>query len=353
MAITFMDNYSMYGTNKALLLNGVYAEATQPFGTFGLTGDPDGSGGIVPFFIVSQATVPVLRYVLLSAQDVCGWAMRVYMDNLPQDNNRRPNVMTWRGAANNQFASCIIETTGRITFSDGVNTVTTTNPVVTANGWYHWEAKYDTSGTGSFELRIEGLPVIDIPSLGYVGHEQVYQIGTFFDGTNFDPKPTLYIKDYVVWDDTSAYNNDFLGSVIVYDLAPTSDVALNWTPTPGPDGYTILDNNPPNDAQFIAAGVPIPAAYEATLEDLPPDVTTVRALQTMVRAAKTDGGDGFLQNSLISDPSGTPATANGADRPITVSFTYWYDVFQTDPKTSAPWLPAAVNDVNMKINRTA
>ncbi len=70
---------------------------------------------------------------------------------------------------------------------------------------------------------------------------------------------------------------------------------------------------------------------------------------TVVRAGKFDGGDGTLQNGLIS--AATPV--NGSDRPITVSQTYWRDIFEEDPATVAPWLPAAVNLVQMQINRTS
>jgi len=355
MAIEHMDNFSMYGTNKALLLNGVYAEATQPFATFGITADPDASGGRCVFFTVSNATTPTLRYVLDAAQEIVGWCGRVWLSELPSDDNRRPNVISFRDASNGQFIGFLIETTGRVTAYGDLagGSVTTTNPVMTANGWYHWEIKYDTSGNGGLELRIEGLTVIDLDDLGYAGHGATYQISSYFAGTNFDDT-TMYLKDYVVWNGDGALNTDFLGSVIVYDLAPDADIDLNWTPNGQATGFAILDNSPPDDGvDFLNATFPPPDAYVCTVGNLPPDVTSVKALMTMVRAAKSDGGDGFLQMGLISDPDGTPATVLGADRPITVAFTYWRDVFETDPKTSAPWLPSAVDEVQMQMDRTA
>jgi hypothetical protein len=139
--------------------------------------------------------------------------------------------------------------------------------------------------------------------------------------------------------------------VLVKDLIPTADVNTNWNTT-GPNRFSILDNRPPNDAAFITAINPPPAAYVAELSNLPADVTSIRGLMTFVRAAKTDGGDGSLQIGLISDPLGVPATALGANRPITVAQTYWRDVFEQDPKTLAPWTPAAVDLVRLQINRT-
>jgi hypothetical protein len=353
MTIQHMDNFSMYGTNKALLLNGVYAEATQAFETFGLAADPDGSGGITPYFQCNNATMPLLRFVLSSAQSICGWCVRLWLDFLPDADNHVPQVMSWRNAGNGEMAHLQVETTGRLTWTDGVTTITTTNPVVSANGWYHIEAKYTTSGTGAIEIRVEGLQVISQVGLGYAGHSAVYQVSSYYSGTNFSPSLIMRLKDYVIWDGAGTLNNDFLGAVIVYGLLPLSDVALNWTPVGAADGFSILDNSPPDDAKYIQAPNPPPAAYKCTLSDLPPDVTSVKAIMSMVRAAKTDGGDANLQAGVISDPSGVPATVLGADRPITVTMTYWRDVFETDPKTSAAWLPAAVNAAQLQLNRTS
>jgi hypothetical protein len=353
MAIVHMDNFGMYGTNKALLLNGVYAEATQSFDEFQLVADPSGAAGIVPYFRISNAVTPVLRFVMPTAATTCGWALRLWMSFLPDSDSHAPNIMTWRDVSNAQMAALTLGSTGRLTWSDGVNTITTTNPVVSANGWYHIEAKYVTSGTGSIEIRVEGVTVISQTGLSYSAHSAVYQISSYFSGTNFNDSLIMYLKDYVVWDGTGSYNHDFLGAVVVYGLLPTSDVALNWTPTGAANGYSILDNSPPDDAKYITAPNPPPSPYVATLTDLPPDVTSVKAIMTRVRAAKTDGGDANLQASIISSPASSPATANGADRPITTTMTYWQDVFETDPKTSAPWLPAAVNAAQMQLNRTA
>ena len=54
-------------------------------------------------------------------------------------------------------------------------------------------------------------------------------------------------------------------------------------------------------------------------------------------------GGGNLQMAMKSGAS----TGLGSDRPMTVAFTYWQDVFEVDPATSAQWLPAAVNAANL------
>lgn len=349
MAIVHADNFSIYDTNVGLMTQGIYAEVS---GSSALVSDPDGiSAGRVYQQVSSAASQAVLRYVLPTSQSTTGVALRVWMNNLPVIEQDRPRIVSFRDGSNVETAYVIIETTGRFTFYDGTNTITTTNPVITANGWWHVEVKYVTAGTGSIEIRVEGITVMQNTNLGYLSMPNVFQIAQHYFGFNFG-STVVYWKDYIIWDDTGTNNNNFLGTVMVTQLLPMSDVALNWTPSTGSTGYTILDNIPPDDSMYLAAPFPAPAAYQAGLTNLPKDVTSVKALISIIRAAKTDGGDGNIQVSIVSDPLGTPATVDGADRPITTAQTYWRDVFEIDPKTGAPWTPIAVDNANLKINRT-
>lgn len=345
MTIQHMDNFSIYGTTVALMDDGIYAEAT---GSLSLQPDPDGlSAGTVIRMISSASSIGTLRYVLSSAQDKVGQAVRLFMNNLPGGDNDRPRIISFRSATNVEIAHVRVETTGRLTFDDGVNVITTANPVITANGWWHIEIAYDRSGVGAIEIRVEGVVVMDDDDLGYVAATQTFQISIRFAGNNFS-STRAYYKDLVIWDGSGVQNNDFLGSVIVLNLAPAADVALNWNLVGGASGFSILDNVPPNDAQYIEAINPPPAAYVCDLADLPPDVTSVKALMTVVRAQKSDGGDGTLQVSLLSGGD----TDLGADRSITTTMTYWRDISELDPDTAAPWTPAAVDAAQMQIDRT-
>ena len=83
-------------------------------------------------------------------------------------------------------------------------------------------------------------------------------------------------------------------------------------------------------------------------ENLPPDITSVRGLMTLVRASNSDGGDGKLQTSLVSAGD----LANGADRQITTAETYWYDISELNPDTGVAWTPANTDSANIRFNRT-
>ena len=356
MAIQHMDNFSIYGTDKTLLLDGIYAEAGNggDQGSVSLVADPDGISSGYVFSINGGygggGAYTLLRYVLSSNQTTCGVATRLWMPNLPPDTERKICPIQWRDVSNNPLWSITVDTTGRLQLRtgnfDGTILETTTSPVVTAAGWWHIEAKLLVNASGNIEVRVEGQTVIDhnLDS----GSTAVSQVAVCNDPTSASASTTFYIKDFVVWDGSGSHNTSFLGSVIVTNLAVDSDVALNWTPSTGTTGYGILDNVPPVDSEYIAAPYPAPSAYQGSLTALPNNITSVKAVMTFVRAAKTDGGDGSLQTSVISNS----ATANGADRPITVAMTYWRDVFEVDPDTSAAWLPAAVDLADIKLNRT-
>lgn len=345
MTIQHMDNFSIYGTLLTLMDDGIYSQAD---GAMSLVADPDGiSSGTVIQQNSFAASVAVLRYALSSAQDVVGIARRVFMNNLPTGDTDRPRIFRFADAGNAELARVEVETTGRLRFFDGTNDISTANPVITANGWWHVEIKYDRSGVGAVEIRVEGITVMNEADLGYAAVGPTYQVSLQYNGSNFS-STRCYLKDLVIWDGSGAQNNDFLGSVLVLNLTPTADAALNWNLVGGASGFSILDNVPPNDAAYIEAVNPPPAAYVCDLSDLPPDVTSVKALMTIVRAQKSDGGDGSLQVSLISNGD----VDLGADRPITTTMTYWRDISELDPDTAAPWTPVAVDAAQMQINRT-
>lgn len=107
--------------------------------------------------------------------------------------------------------------------------------------------------------------------------------------------------------------------------------------------------NGATDPSYIAAPFPAPAAAVFSLTNLPPDVTSVRALLPIYRAQKSDGGDCNVQSGLSPDNA---TWVNGADQPLTTAFTYWWSVSHTDPVTVLPWTPGAVNGAYVRMNRT-
>lgn len=350
------DNFSIYGTSTSLLTQGVYIGA----GECSLVTDPDGisSGRVLR---VSGQNTNGLRFALPSIQATVGIASRTWLESLPTQSANRPNIQMFKTAANGNLVSVVIEANGAINVYRGDRAGTllgsTVVPVITAQGWWHIETKVTiNSTTGSVEIRVEGIEVLKLENVN-TGSTSVGIISVG-DVPSAPIPTTLRCKDLVIWDTQGDYNDDFLGTVLVHTLLPDEDIALNWTPSTGSEGWPILDNIPPVDGQYISApynpdGPPdYPNPYVGALTELPEETTSVKGIISFVRAAKSDGGDGSIQVGIISDPDNSPETVLGTDRPITVAQTYWRDVFEEDPKTEAPWTPAAVNIAHLQINRT-
>lgn len=358
MAIVHADNFSIYGTNVSLLGNGVYTVDSSA--SVHLQSDPDGisSGHVLQVTYSSDAGI---RYALPSTTTTLGAAARVWFPALPGADSESVAIFDFRTSGNGTKVFLTLNPAGQLRIAGMTSgEITTDVPAITAQGWYHIEMKVvEADAASTVEVRVEGITVIDETGLTLGSNTTpfgILKIGM----RNNNPSGAVewYTKDYVIWNASGSYNTDFLGSVLVHSLLPDSDVSLNWTPSTGTTGWDILDNIPPNDSEYISAPYSAtapnyPDPYVATLTDLPVETTSVKAVISFVRAAKSDGGDGSLQVGVISDPSGTPATALGADRPITVAQTYWRDVFEVDPATSAAWLPQAVNDAEIQINRTS
>jgi hypothetical protein len=85
------------------------------------------------------------------------------------------------------------------------------------------------------------------------------------------------------------------------------------------------------------------------MTNLPPDISSVRGLISIVRARKTDGGDGDMQVSMT--PNGTDYVV-GANRAITTAQTYWFDVSEISPATTVRYTPVEVNNLRLRLNRT-
>jgi hypothetical protein len=105
----------------------------------------------------------------------------------------------------------------------------------------------------------------------------------------------------------------------------------------------------PSDTSFISADSTPPAASEFKFTPLPVDVTSVRCLISIVRARKTDGGDAKLQIGLTTNGVDYD---QGDDRTVTTAPTWYWDVSVLDADTGAPYLPAAVDLLQAKVNRT-
>lgn len=345
MAIVWVDSFSTYGTaDNTLLEAGSYAEISST-NNVNCVADPDGVS--TQNVLKLTGTGPVyVRKTLTTPTDVIILGARIWLNSLPGVDNGRPWIFNFRNGGNNNVGYITVDTTGHISFyylQSGDTPYTPTlvaqsaSPVITAGAWWHVECKLNTSAP-SLEVRVEGVTVLNTTSFTvHAAAETIYQY-LLRRNTSAGNGSIIHYKDHTVCDDSGATNNGFLGTVRVFNIKPNADTTLNWTST-GANGYSVLDNQPPNDAEYITADDTLPAASEFTLTDLPETVDVVKGVMTKVRAGKSDGGEGNMQVSF--------AGAAGVDRPISTSFNAFHDIFQTS------MTPASVNGASITLDRTA
>jgi len=350
MALQWADTFNIYGTGaaaRARLLDGFYAFAGDDSRT-AIVADPDPtSTQNVYRYIGDNFGNGGFRFVFPGgAKTTMGVAMRLWMAGLPANSNREAFVFS--DVTNTAQVQFDIETTGVINVRQPGGTIlgATPLPVLVSNAWNHIEVKVTIDNSvGSFEVRVNGASVltltnVDTQATANASSAQFTCLSSL-GGT------TSYIKDFIVWDTTGSFNNNFMGTVRCIDIVSDGDSSLTWTPNSGSTGYNILAHIPPqDDTSYIAAATTLTSTF--TLANLPATVSSVRGNILKLRARKEDSGDGNTQVGLKSGAS----TSLGANRPITTAYTYWFDVNETDPATGAAWTPTAFNSAIFQLART-
>lgn len=280
-----------------------------------------------------------------------GVCFRAWLNSLATSEGDRPALVGVQRANGDYMAYVRIEQNGAIAIVGRVSNAlveleNTVNPAVSPSSFNHYEFIHDGT-TGEGQLYLNG--VLRVSYSGVDAGENLVFVNFSFR-TSSGIGESVFIKDLVIWDSNGTQNNSVMGTVIVRGLKPNADVTLGgWVPSTGTTGFNLLNKTTPNDATYLSADDAPPALMSFDLENLPPDITSVRGLVPVVRMRKVDGGDANVQSGL--SPNGTDWD-DGADRPITSSFTYYFDISELDPATGTPWSPPAVDNVKIRIDRT-
>lgn len=356
MAYQWFDSFSRYGTGSAsrtAMLDGlVYGSLNS---NLAVTTDPDpsatGRALSVSQSSSSNADENDMRVVLSTpVAGKVGVHARFWFNALPNnDISGRPAFIMWRTAGNDNIARLLVRPNGSIICQNSTESGSIADsvvPLVTPSAWTHIEAWYDSSdGTG--EVWINGVKKMDIAG-GSTGTTALI-CHAKRSGSGND-SPSMYMKDYGVWDENGTENNTVQGTVLVGRIKPDADVTLgDWVPSTGSTGYNLLAKDAVDDTTYLSGDDAPPAAMQFNFEAIDPDATSVRAVMSVGRMRKIDGGDATVQMSV--SPNGTDWD-DGADRPITSAFTYWYDISEVSPDTTDPWTPTELNNIVGQVNRT-
>lgn len=344
--ILWADGFDAYGADEAQMADGLWASSsgdlvTTPVRTgthsYHLSGNTDG------------------RRVFGGPLVTAGVAAAFFLGALPASDNTT-NCFTFADAGNIPQVTIAIDTTGILSawrggpgVGDHYNTKLgdTGAPVLTANAWNHVEAKVKIHGsTGTVEVRVNGATVLALSGQNTGSAGETSQVRFDVNGAF-----TLgyYLDDLVAWDTSGSLNNDFVGDVKVFTDLPNADTAdVDWTPLTGSDRYAMIDEVPADGDTSYDESTTAGDKMGVTFPALDAAVAQVLGVILVTKTKKTDAGACTLQVSIDSGGSQDAGAAN----PITTAYTYRFDVFETDPDTAAPWVPAAAGAAALVLERT-
>jgi len=355
MALLWCDGFDHYGTSTAKMLDGVYAEVGTSASISTL--NPRTGANHLRINGGSGQAATFVRRVLGGAKTTVGLGAVFYLTALPTGNNCQ-RIFGYSDAANATQLGIVIQSTGTIEAwrgvpGSGTSLGASSSPVVVASAYQHIEAVVLFSQTvGTVEVRVNGVTVLSVSGVDTCNTaltecSQVY-IGGAANGTQTDK--THYIDDLFCYDNTSSYNNTFIGDRRVLTLFPDANTATaDWTAVGAATGYECIDEASPDDDTTYITAATTGLVSQFGLQNLPAGISVINAVVMVERARKTEAGTANTQVSIVSGAS----TTAGADKALTEIYTYRQDVFQIDPASAAPFTPSEVDALQFKVARTA
>jgi len=355
MALLWCDGFDHYGV-VGNLTEGAWAEVGIEISLVSDNPLPRTGSHCIKRIYASTASNSRMRRVLGGAKSTVGVAAVFYYENLPTQPNT-DMCFDFRDANNAVQVTIGLDTTGTITAYRGLSNGTvlgvTAAPVITAETWQHVEAMVTFSNTvGMIEVRVNGVTVLALAGIDTVESGLAECSQVCMGGAN-----ALYVTapsrmdDVFCYDDTGSFNNTFIGDRRVLTLMPDADTAqAEWELVGAATGYGCIDEIPPDaDATYLNAPAATSQVSAFGFQNLPSGISAVNAVVVVEMARKTEAG---IANTQWSAVSGAMETA-GTDKPLTEIYTYRQDVFEADPNSGAPFTPAEVNALQIKVQRTA
>lgn len=367
MSILWAEPFDPYGGLETAMLEGFWAELT---GSFLLDQTHVRTGSWALRLFSNAGAGQAARRTLLASQTEVGMATALYLDALPSTEFNGGGLAptglfphVFRDATNQFQLSIGIGTDGAIVvwnrgFYDGGGGVHGTllarsGQAVRAKSFTHIETHVGVDSVAGFvEVRVDGVTVINITGVNTdpVGSGEYSQcsIGTS-PGSTSTIGCNVWIDDLFTWNGDGTQNNDFVGDQKVYYLVPNGDTAqADWTPSSGSVSYAMVDEIPPDDADYLSLATPT-GDTDLSITDVPAEVVAVAAVMPIMRCLKDDAGTCGIAPSILQ----ASTYASGGTQAVTTAAQYFGQVFEVDPVSLAPFTPADVNSLKLALIRTA
>lgn len=371
------DGFDHYGTTLAKMLDGPYAQAEA----CALT-NAQFVTGVRSILFNSNGGLNNprgLRKVLPTAIDKIGVAARFYFPALPSAAYESCIFDFLTTDSLRSQLGCFVDSNGAVRFVRGNQTyaetgagspfggtlIATSDPLLTANSWNHIEVQvYIHATLGWVRVAVNGVQRFEATGLNT--QYDTTKIASVmqrrpYNGTTGNGQ--WYMDDYYMYDFTGTAATDtdfcptvdgagkatsFIGELQVWPLFPNADTAAAaWQKSTGVVGYSLINENTPDDAGYVYSTVSADLS-EFALDDLPSNITYVRGLGIHARMSKSDAGAAMIKLGMKS----VAAVTDAAERPVTTTPTYWRDTVNVDPNSTARWTRASLNAGLLRITRS-
>ena len=201
--------------------------------------------------------------------------------------------------------------------------------------------------TGAYELRLNGVNILSATNVDTrnASTASIDQISLGPDGNPAATTTYLY-DDLYVLDTSGSTNNDFLGDVRIDAIYPTADgTYTDWTPSTGSDHYALVDESTPNGTDYVSSSTA--AEQDSFAMGSPPVLASeiIMGVRVKVAALKDDAGSRSIK---VGVRSGTTDSLSAAQA-LTTSQMIYSHILETDPNTSAAWLPGGIDALQTMI----
>lgn len=206
-----------------------------------------------------------------------------------------------------------------------------TNQVIFADTWVHLQVKvYIHDSAGTVDVLANGVNVLSISG-----------VDTQNGGTGVINRVALYgITDsYAYFDDFWLDDSEFLGDCRIECLFPSGAGATTaWTASSG-NNYECVDEATPNsDTDYVSSSTADQIDTYA-FGNLATTAGAVKGVQVSAFARKDDAGSRNI--ALVARPGSTDRA--GDTQALSDSYTYYSQIWETNPDTSAVWTISEVN----------
>lgn len=254
---------------------------------------------------------------------------------------------------NRQWRLNFLET-GNIDFYTGndVLTARTGAGSYTPGRWFYLEVKWTPAlSGGSFEIRVNTVPILSLPSVQTAYGTLVGVSSRGCDLMEFGLSQISGGQTSWVWDDlyflddAGTLNNDYLGNVRAQYLSPVSDSVVQWAiggTSPAATNWQSVLNTALDDTKYVYNSV----VNDRDLYNINPILNTPGVLGIEVSGSyrQDDATQRFVSNSIQTAAGGN---SYGISHAINQSYTFYSDIYELNPDTGVAFTGSQINSLKI------